>query len=315
MDSVVGRRLVKALYHDPDVAFVFGVGTGPTPSFLDVYREKCFYQRLDLAKARHLMSFFHSERFARARLDSVILLPFGHDTARERIPGNVPSLVSETRRLLEACRRDAGIQRFVYLSSAFVYSPEPGSASVMSEEQELSFDADGNPEVRAWIDADLLCQNQLKDPALCMTILRAASIVTDAGEFLNCPPLENGARPIGYNPMLSVVSDRDVARALVLALHADRPGIYNVAGGEVFPCSELRSDSTRLGPFPVPDLLSAAFTFLNQTLGRARHRPHAYQRYGIVLDTSRAQEVLGFEPQYRLEVRGPDRRLDTVRCR
>ncbi len=50
VDSAVGRRLVKALYHDPDVSLVFGVGTGPTPSFLDPYREKCFYQRLDLKK-------------------------------------------------------------------------------------------------------------------------------------------------------------------------------------------------------------------------------------------------------------------------
>lgn len=317
MDSAVGRRLTKALYHDPDVSFVFGVGTGPAPSFLDVYREKCFYQRLDVAKARHLTSFFHSERFARARLDSAILLPFGQDQGRERIPGNVPSLVSETRRLLEACRTEAEIRRFVFLSSGFVYSPEPGSASLMSEEQQLSFDADGQPHVRAWIDADLLCQNELKDPELCMTILRPAAIVSDAGEFLHCPPLESGAIPLGFDPMVSVVADRDVARALVLALHADRPGIYNVASNEVFPCSQLRRERARIGPLPVPQLVSSAWTLLDQTLGRGRGRPHSYQRYGVVLDTSRAQEVLGFEPQYRLELRGrgSDRRLDTVRCR
>ncbi len=317
MDSSVGRRLVKALYHDPDVSLVFGLGTGPAPSFLDVYREKCFYQRLDVAKARHLTSFFHSERFARARLDAAILLPFGRDPSREHIPGNVPSLVSETRRLLEACRRDADIARFVFLSSGFVYSPEPGSASLMSEDQPLSFDADGQLRVRAWIDADLLCQNELKDPELGMTILRPGAIVTDAGEFLHCPPLEGGSLPLGYDPMVSVVSDRDVARALVLALHADRPGIYNVASREVFPCSQLRHQRARIGPFPVPELVSRAWVLLDQTLGRGRGRPHSYQRYGVVLDTSRAREVLGFEPQYRLELRGrgPERRLDTVRCR
>jgi nucleoside-diphosphate-sugar epimerase len=150
-----------------------------------------------------------------------------------------------------------------------------------------------------------------------VTILRAATIVTEAGDFLNCPPLENGAPPLGFNPMLSVVSARDVARAIVLGLHADQPGIYNIAGHDIFPISELRNRQQHLGPLPVPDLLSGAFTFLNQTLGSARHRPHSYQRYGVVLDTSRAQEVLGFEPQYRLELRGrgTDRRLDTVRCR
>jgi nucleoside-diphosphate-sugar epimerase len=313
MDSGVGRRLVKALYHDPDVSLVFGVGTGPTPSFLDPYREKVFYQRIDLARARHLMSFFNSERLDRARLDSVIFLPFGGEPRhgqRERIPGNVPQLVSETRRLLEACRRDERIGRFVFLSSAFVYSPEPGSACVMNEEQDLSFDADGNARVRAWIDADLLCQNQLKEPGLKVTILRSAAIVTEAGEFLHCPPLEAGPLPIGYDPMVSVVSDRDVARALVLALHADLPGIYNVASRQVFPCSELRSETAHLGPLPVPDLLSGSYTLLSQALRRSR--PQTYQRYGVVLDTSRAHE-----PQYRLELRGrgAERRLDSVRCR
>ncbi len=317
MDCAVGRRLVKALYHDPDVALVFGVGVGPTPSFLDAYREKCFYQRLDLAKARHLTSFLGSDRFARARFDSVILLPFGRDPSKERIPGNVPALVSETRRLLEAARKDKRIERFVLLSSAFVYGPEPGNVNMMGEDEELSFDADGNAEVRAWIDADLICQNELKDPELKMTILRAATIVTEAGEFLHCPPLENGAIPLGFDPMISVVSDRDVARALVLALHADCPGVYNVASREIFPCSELRSSQDRIGPLPVPRIVSSAVAFLNQSLGRGRHQSHSYQRFGVVLDTTRVHEVLGFEPLYRLELRrrGSGRRLDTVRCR
>ena len=315
IDCAVGRRLAKALYHDPEVALVVGVGTGPAPSFLDVYRGKCFYQRLDLAKARHLTSFFHSERFARARLDSVILLPFGSDPDGTHIPGNVPSLVSETRRLLEGCKGHAAIERFILLSSVFVYSPVPASASVCSEDRELSFDAAGNVHVRSWIDADLLCQNELKDPHLKMTILRSATIVTEAGELLHCPPLESGPIPLGYDPMLQLVSDRDVARALVLALHADRPGAYNVASRELFPCSEFPSRRSRSGLLPVPERLRAAYRLLQQALGRGH--PSAFQRHGVVLDTSRARERLGFEPQYRVELRGrgPTRHLDTVRCR
>ena len=40
-------------------------------------------------------------------------------------------------------------------------------------------------------------------------------------------------------------------------------------------------------------------------------------RYGLVLDTRRSHDVLGFEPLYRIELRGPihDRRVDSVRCR
>src|SRR5262249_26907499 len=54
VESAVGRRVVKALYHDPEVALVLALGTEAEPTFLAAYRDKVAYQRLDLAKARHL---------------------------------------------------------------------------------------------------------------------------------------------------------------------------------------------------------------------------------------------------------------------
>ncbi len=314
LDSWVGRRLVKALYHDPDVALVLGVGTGPPPSFLDPYRDKCFYERIDLAKARHLNHFVRSERFLRARCDSVIHLPFTSEIESEHIPGNVPTLVSETRRLLAELRKRDEVERFVYLSTGFVYQPEPGSGNLVSEDTLLSFDVDCAPVVRAWIDADLICQGELKDPGLQMTILRCATIVCDGGQFLMSPPLEQPSQTPGYDPLLSVVADRDVARALLLALHEAESGIFNIAGREVFPRSELRPPGSRLGPIPVPRLVSGTFSLLRGLVGR---RDRLLDRYGLVLDTRRAQEVLGFEPLYRIELRGPsaDRRVDAVRCR
>jgi UDP-glucose 4-epimerase len=307
LDSPVGRRVTKSLFHDPEVALVLGVGVGAEPSFLAPYRGKVAYQRLDLAKARHLQSLFHSERFARARIDSVVHLPFVSERAGERVPGGISSLVSETRRLVEECAARRPIERFVYLSTAFVYGPEPGNGNVVSETQLLAFARDTEPEVRAWIDADLVCQGELHGSHLMMTILRAATIVTETGEFLNSPPLAASDAPFGFDPLLAVVSERDVARALMLALHADRPGIYNIAGREVFPRSQLAR---------TPGALEGARLLFERLVRRA---PPAgpLARYGIVPSTRLAHEALGFEPQYRVEVRGSGarRRVDTVRCR
>jgi len=301
-ESPVGKRVVKALFHDPDVALALALGTQPEPTYLAPYKGKVAYQRLDLAKARHLQSFLHSERFARMRPDSVIHLPFAGERAGERTPGGVHSLVSETRRLVEECVEKPGIERFVYLSSAFVYDAEPGNGNVVSEGTLLGFDGEGDSLVRAWIDADLVCQGELHGSALCMTILRAATIVTEAGDFLNSPPLTRHDFPVGYDPMLSVVSERDVARALVLALHADKPGIYNIAGREVFPRSQLRVPEGRL---------AGVRGLLEQLMGGGRRA--SFDRFGIVPSARLAHEALGFEPQYRIEVRG--RRIDTVRAR
>jgi len=316
VDSEVGRRLAKTLYHDPDVSLVLGVGTGPVPTFLSAYEGKCVYERLDLARARHLTSFFGSERFARARIDSLIHLPFPGDVEPERIPGNVPPLVSETRRLLDECGRHERIRRCVYLSSGFVYRPDPGSGNLVSEEAVLGLEPDTTPEVRSWIDADLLCQKELRNPAVCMTVLRAATIVTDAGEFLMSPPLAGGDPPAGFNPLVSVVSDRDVARAIQLALHGDTGGIYNIASREVFPLRELRPPRNRLGPLPVPALVSGLISLLGQGVGRTPRAQTGFHRYGVVLGTERARDELGFEPLYRIELRqGPaDRRAEAVRA-
>jgi len=143
-----------------------------------------------------------------------------------------------------------------------------------------------------------------------MTILRAATIVTETGEFLNSPPLSHPEAPLGYDPMLAVVSDRDVARALVLALHADRPGVYNIAGREVFPRSQL-------GAPPPSSLFGVGAAWLERLVRRAPAPGRSFDRYGMVPSGRLAHETLGFEPQYRIEVRGLGalRRIDTVRCR
>ena len=315
LDSIIGRRLAKALYHDPDVALVVGVGTSPTPSYLGAYSEKIYYQRLDLAKARHVHSFFQSELFLRAGIDSVIHLPFVRERNGERIPGNVSSLVSETRRLIEGVKKHRRIERFVYLSSGFVYRPEPGNGNIVTESDPLDFEAEADPEVRAWIDADLLCQTEQNGSHLKMTILRSATIVTENGEFLQSPPLRRSAPPAGFDPMLSLVSERDVARALALALHSDCAGVYNVAGTEVLPHSQLRPHTRSAWSLPVAFFGTVAS--LGQAIGLGSAKDAALQRYGLVLDTRRATEALGFEPQYRVELRGggEGRRIDTVRCR
>ncbi len=312
LDSAVGRRLAKSLYHDPDVALVLGVGSGPEPSSLQPYRDKVVYERLDLARARHLQNFFRSVRFARAAIDSVVHLPFVNDSESERIPGNVSSVVSETRRLIDEIKAHSRARRLVYLSSAFVYRPEPGSGNLVDEHKLLAFGGELPPEVRAWIDVDLLCQREPKD-SLVTTILRAPTIVTDAGEFLLSPPLAAGGAPLGFDPMIALISDRDVARALVLALHAE-PGVYNIAAHEIFPLSELRPrPATRMGPLLLPGSLTAIAALMRPK----RRTLEDYRRHGIVLDTRAARDTLGFEPQYRIELRGSGatRRVEPVRAR
>ncbi|MCP5110773.1 MAG: hypothetical protein GY953_08070, partial [bacterium] len=109
----------------------------------------------------------------------------------------------------------------------------------------------------------------------------------------------------------------DVARALVLALHSDQPGAYNISGREVFPRSELCSNERRFGMLTIPGFVNGAVSLIETALGRNSSHSTGFHRFGAVLNTRLAAETLGFEPQYRVEVRGRggERRVETVRCR
>jgi hypothetical protein len=124
-ESPVGKRVVKALFHDPEVSLVLALGTGSEPTYLAPYKGKIAYQRLDLAKARHLQSFLHSERFARARPDSVIHLP-ASARADQHTPGGVHSLVSRRAGWSRSAPKSS-IERFVYLVGVRVTPSRNGS--------------------------------------------------------------------------------------------------------------------------------------------------------------------------------------------
>ena len=215
IESPVGRRLAKALFHDPEVALVVGVGTEPEPILPGAVSRQ---GRLPAARPR--------EGAPPAELPAL-----GALRARARRLGDPPAVRRRARpasacpaACRRSCPRRAGWSRSASRGprssasstcrSVFVYDPEPGNVNVVSENQLLGFDGEGDADVRAWIDADLVCQGELHGSSLRMTILRAATIVTEAGEFLNSPPLAHGELAVGYDPMLAVVSDRDVARAL-----------------------------------------------------------------------------------------------------
>jgi hypothetical protein len=73
----------------------------------------------------------------------------------------------------------------------------------------------------------------------------------------------------------------------------------------------------RSGPFLVPALLRDTVSRIGKTIATLRFHNGDFARYGIVLDTRHATDVLGFEPHYRIELRGTgsSRRIETIRCR
>jgi UDP-glucose 4-epimerase len=111
-------------------------------------------------------------------------------------------------------------------------------------------------------------------------------------------------RPLGYNPMVNVLSIDDAVGALKLAVHGDAQGVFNVPGYDTLPLKQLAEHSgARVVPLPGP-MLSPLYR------ARARARGADF-RYDLnhgrfhtsdLLDGRRAAAELGYRPAHPLDL-------------
>lgn len=327
-DEPLGRRVVKLLWHDERIGKIFALGADAAPRAFDTFRAgdppRFAYARIDLARHRPMSDFFHSSQFRELEIDTVVHVP-QHGVASEGPPlaGKVSSHAAEARLVLQHTLATRSIHSLVAVGSAFVYRLAPGNANHLSESSELDLSPDPAPGLRPWIDCDMLFHVEIGSPRLRVALLRLPTVVASGGYVYLHPGLAGRAgprlRPLGFDPLCAVISDKDAARAVQAAIHSNAAGVFNLSGREAIPLSVL-GRWTRRPCLPVPGpLLRAAGAGVGRLLGNPLRDlldgPHL--RYGFTLDTSRAERVLGFRPQYRIGLeRAGDGglRLETARA-
>jgi nucleoside-diphosphate-sugar epimerase len=312
-DLPLGRRIAKVLWHDPTVSRILALGEGAIPRAFNSYRDgappRFVYERIDLARQRSVSELFRSKRMRLLGVDSVVYVP-RHGAAPEGAPvvAKIPARTAEARLVLHHAQESRSIRSLIALGSAFVYKLAPCHANQLTERSELDFDPEVAPELRSWIDSDMLFNAEFASARLRVLLLRVPTVVASGGFVYLHPGLEGTAglrvRPAGFDPLCSVISDKDVARAVRTALHTDMTGVFNVAAREVVPLSVL-GRWTRRPCIPVPGPLLAIASGAVAQFGGERLRGRLegpYLRYGMCLDTRRAAEELGFTPRYRVGV-------------
>ena len=195
------------------------------------------------------------------------------------------------------------VPKLVVLSSANVYGPSPENPQFLTEDAPL-LGAQHFSEIRDLVEVDMLAQSFFwKHPELETVILRPCHIL---GTVKNAPSnylrFERPISLMGFDPMVQVIHERDVARALRLALKPGVKGIFNLKGPGEVALSRVFKILDRK-PMPVPSGLAASVL----------HRMWRYRltsfptpeldhiRYVCMVDDKRAREVLGYEPMFDLE--------------
>ncbi len=279
----LGRVVARALHHDPQ----FVLEGLDRREFVGRPKDVVHHQ-VDVRskKARDV--------FRAGDVAALVHMGLMHDpraTAADVYSWNVAG----TMKLLEYCQTYR-VPKVVVLSSADVYGPRPDNPQFLSEDAPL-LAAQRFPQMRDLVEIDHLASTFLwKAREIETVVLRPVHIL---GSVHNAPSnylrLDPVPTLLGFDPMVQVIHERDVARAVSAALAPGVRGIYNIVGPGQVPLSVvLRELGRRTLPIPHPlakPLWSMAFRAGVSSYPVAEFD---FIRYVCMVDGSRAAKDLAF---------------------
>jgi UDP-glucose 4-epimerase len=297
-----GRALAQALLADPSFGDVLAVGAERGAPGLPS-DPRLHYHRIDLTRPRDLATLMGGP--ARELGVTAVVHGAWHRRAADVGPRIQKLNVASTRELLRLSEEHPTVRHFLLRSYADVYRMVPDEAVLITEDHPLRLSMRMPQIERDRLEADVLVAMRMGMSRMSITVLRMAEIVApDSGSQLyDYLSSKVCFRPIGFDPMLSLLSIDDAVRATIAALRTRAQGIFNIPGKDILPLSRA-VELARRTSIPVPGPLLAPLYGL-----RARTM-HTDFRYGLnyfrfhlsgVLDGTRAREVLMFEPQIGLD--------------
>ncbi len=300
----LGRSLVRALLAREGAGPVLAVGAEQEVGLPSSLAEPLLhYERTDLTRSRNVRALL----FGKAKeLGVQVLVHAAHHRSASDVGPRVHALnVESTRSLISLSERHPTIRRFVFLSHADVYAVDPRRAVLITEDHPLELSGGAPQRVRDRVEADLtVCTRMgLSDVQFC--VLRLAEIpVADSGsQLFDYLRSRVCLRPLGFDPMLNLLSLRDGVDAIVRAVDSDVIGVMNVPGADTLPLSRAIALAQRMDLGVPGPLLSPLY----RARASARHREFRYDmnhrrfHFSAILDGARARERLGYEPLHAID--------------
>ena len=310
----LGCAVADALRRDPQIATVVCAhppGRPPADVLAGVH-----YVPADLASYRSARDLLFGEHAA--DLDTIVHAPLHTDPLAE--DERVLRLnVDSTRHLLALALERRSIRRFVLRSFADVYRIDSDEPALIEEDHALELSPSAPAGVRSRVETDLTVCERISNGSLGIAVLRCAEVLAprSGSRLLDYLSSRVCLRPLGYDPMLNLLSVEDAARAVTLAARSEAVGIFNVPGRDVLPLSELIHCTGRIGlavPGPALGPLYAARAVL--TSGRFRYALDERRfHYSGVLDGRRARAAFGYVPEHAIDFAALFRTRSTGRTR
>jgi UDP-glucose 4-epimerase len=291
----LGRALVEQLVSSHDGAVVLAVGHEPKPD--PPWRADVPYRSIDLTRRREVHDLICGAA-TEHHIDTVVHMA-QHRATQDRGRKVHAQNVTATRELMLRCAEHPTIRRFVYRSFAEVYTLEHATSDLLDEEAALDFDPAAPQWLRDRVEADLtVCAHF--GGSLQIAVLRCAEILAaDSGSQLwDYLSSRVCLRPLGFDPMLNVLSLEDAIAAIAAAAGSTHTGVFNIPGADTLPLSRAIAESGRLD-VPVPGPFLAPLYGLRRWVAGFEFRYDLNLRrfhFGGVMDGTRARHLLGYLP-------------------
>jgi UDP-glucose 4-epimerase len=291
----LGRGLLEQLARAPDVDVVLATGREPTVGL----PPRVQFFAADLTRSRDV----HDLVWNAARnhgVDTVVHLAHHRDACETGSKVHAQN-VGAARELVLRCAEHPTMRRFVYRSFAEVYALEHATSELLDEDAALSF----APYVPAWlrdrIEADLTVCCHLNGP-LQIAVLRCAEIVAphSGSQLWDYLSSRLCLRPLGFDPMLNLLSLEDAVAALVAAARTTATGVFNIPGADTLPLSKAIAESSRVDVAVPGPLLAPLYALRRKVVGFGFRYDLNRERFhiGSMLDGARARQQLGYVPHH-----------------
>jgi UDP-glucose 4-epimerase len=191
-----------------------------------------------------------------------------------------------------------GVKRAVFVGRHTYYGAAP-DAALYHTEDEPPMALELFPELADLVAADLFAGMALwRFPEIDTAVLRICYTLGPSrhgtlASFLSGPRVPT---ILGFDPLYQFMHERDVARAIVLALTRSLRGVYNVAGPQPVPLSTLIRETGRT-PLQVPEPMYRV-VLGRFGLPRLPRGALSHIKYPIVIDSTTFKAASGFQHEF-----------------
>jgi UDP-glucose 4-epimerase len=288
----LGTLLMRRLLAKEGAYSIVGLACSPLE---DPRRNEVEFHRADLGKKKG------EDLFRRGEIDAVVHLAFEDDPrvpSTERYKTNVLG----TMHLLDWCARYQ-VKRVIIVSTANVYGALQDNPMLLHEDAPVRGDL-ANPDLRDRVEADRYAQAWMwKYPDRRTVILRPVHVLgshiqSGLRSYISLPVVPV---MLGFDSMMQVVHEEDVARAIQLSLERGVSGPFNIVGPSALPLREiLREVGAEV--LPVPHVGGVQAMSVLWRLGLVRFpTAHAdFVRFPLVVSGERAKRELRYKPEIPL---------------